>query len=126
MNYHAFLILSFVSSMALADQSILKTQKDVPPPRADESPERTEARERVAKDHADLNQKLKEGAPTAEIHGVKTRLQRDRTFENKEDVKQQMKEKQRAEANQKERDAKSNRLTNPQGNSTRDLYDDTK
>lgn len=114
MNYHAFLAISFISSMAFAaDTSILNSQKDVPPPRADESPERTEARERVAKDHADLNQKLKDKRPTAEIHGVKTRLQRDRTFENKEDVKQQMKEKQRAESQGVSPDHK-----------TRDLYDD--
>lgn len=114
MNYHAFLAVIFVSSMAFAaDTSVLKTQKDVPPPRADESKERTEARERVAKDHADLNQKLKDKRPTAEIHGAKTRLQRDRTFENKEDVKQQMKEQQRADAQGKSQDHR-----------TRDLHDD--
>ncbi|UYL08030.1 hypothetical protein B9G69_013345 [Bdellovibrio sp. SKB1291214] len=94
MNYHALIAISLFSSLAFSEPP----QKDTPPARADESPARTEARDRVAKDKADLNQKLKEKAPTAEIHGVKTRLQRDRTFENREDVNQKIKEDQKAKA----------------------------
>jgi hypothetical protein len=84
--------------MAGAAESVQQVQKETPPARADESPARTEARDRVAKDKEDLNQKLKDKAPTAEVHGVKHRLQTDRTYKNHEDVKQKIKEDQRAKA----------------------------
>jgi hypothetical protein len=101
MNYHALLAISFFSSLAIAQPKI-DSQKDTPPPRADESKTRTEARDMVEKDKADLNQKMKDKAPTAEIHGKKTMLQRDRTKENTEDVKQKIKEDQKTKAEPKE------------------------
>ncbi len=101
MNYHALLAFTFFSSLALA-QVKSDTPKNTPPARSDEAPARTEAREMVAKDKADLNQKMKEKAPTAEIHGKKTMLQRDRTKENREDVNQKIKEDQKAKDEAKE------------------------
>lgn len=101
MNYHAIIALSLFSSLAFA-QAKLDSQKDTPPPRANESKERTEARDMVEKDKADLNQKMKEGAPTAEIHGKKTMLQRNRVKENREDVNQKIKEDQKTKAEAKQ------------------------